>query len=132
MHARILIVEDEAIIALNLRRRLMRLGYIIVATTMSGEEAVRQAEALRPDVVLMDIRLSGQMDGIEAATQIHERFRIPVIFMSAYPNEPLLERIHRFEPVRYLSKPFSDLDVIRVLELVLRGSDPAPNGAMLL
>ena len=80
---RILIVEDERLIAIDLQRRLTRLGYTVVALAASGAEAIQEALALHPDVVLMDIRLQGDMDGVEAAQQIHASAAIPVVFMTA-------------------------------------------------
>ena len=96
--ARILIVEDERLIAIDLQRRLTRLGYTVVALAASGAEAIQQALALHPDVVLMDIRLQGNMDGVEAAQHIHASAAIPVVFMTAYVDEATQQRVqsHKF------------------------------------
>ena len=81
---RILIVEDEAIVSMDLRYKLESLGYSVPAEISSGEEAVDAASRLRPDVVLMDIRLSGDMDGIDAAARIRDQFGVPVVYLTAY------------------------------------------------
>jgi len=102
--ARILIVEDEAIVAVDIQKTLQKLGYDVPATAFSGEVALRKAEELHPDVVLMDIVLQGKMDGIEAAQQIRERFGIPSIFITGYLEE-LVDRLNILQPLLYVSKP---------------------------
>ncbi|HEY9668560.1 MAG TPA: response regulator, partial [Coleofasciculaceae cyanobacterium] len=82
----ILVVEDENIIALNLKENLESLGYIVVAIVVSGEKAIEKATQLRPDLVLMDIRLKGSIDGIEAAGQIWEHLSIPVIYVTGHSD----------------------------------------------
>jgi two-component system, response regulator PdtaR len=116
---RILIVADEQIIAVDLRRRLKRMGHVDVGIVTSGEEAIVEAQRLQPDLVLMDVRLRGSMDGIEAAQQIRAQFGIPMILLSAYTTVQSLEHIWRTVPTVYLSKPFFE-DQFRVaLEKVL-------------
>ena len=106
MHkVQVLIVEDEAIVSMDLRYKLEALGYSVPAEIRSGEEAVEAASRLRPDLVLMDIKLSGVMDGIVAAAQIRERFDIPVVYLTAYADEATLERAKVTEPFGYLLKP---------------------------
>ena len=85
--ARILIVEDEGIIAQDIRASLQELGYEVSATVATGEEAVRKAETERPDLALVDVVLQGSMDGIEAAHFIHSRFRVPIVYLTAYTDE---------------------------------------------
>jgi CheY-like chemotaxis protein len=116
---RILIVEDEQIIAVDLRRRLGRMGHVGVGIITSGEEAVVEAQRLQPDLVLMDVCLRGSMDGIEAAQQIRAQFEIPVILMSAYTTVQSLEHIWRTVPTVYLSKPFFEDQLRLALEKVL-------------
>lgn len=116
---RILIVEDEQIIAIDLRRRLERMGHVGVGVVASGEEAIVEAQRLQPDLVLMDVRLHGSMDGIEAAQQIRAQFEIPVILMSAYTTVQSLEHIWRTVPTVYLSKPFFEDQLRLALEKVL-------------
>jgi CheY-like chemotaxis protein len=123
--ARILIVEDERLIAVDLQRRLTRLGYTVVALAASGAEAVQKALALHPDVVLMDIRLQGDMDGIEAAQQIHAFVAIPVLFMTAYVDEYTQQRFRAISPWGCLYKPFTPHQVQLAVEHILLGPPPA-------
>ena len=118
--ARILIVEDEAIVAVDIKGTLKGLGYDVPAIAFSGEEALKKTEELHPDVVLMDIVLRGQMDGIEAAQQIHERFGIPSIFMTGY-SEELLERLNVLEPLLYVSKPVDINELTAAIDKALKG-----------
>jgi len=105
--ARILIVEDEAIVAIDIQKTVQKLGYEVPAIAFSGEEALRKTEELHPDVVLMNIVLKGQMDGIQAAQKIYELFGIPSIFMTGY-SEELLERLNTLQPLFYVSKPVDE------------------------
>ena len=116
---RILIVEDEAIVALDIRRQLAELGYEPAAHTMRGEDAVELAEQLRPDLVLMDIQLPGEMDGIATAQEIRERFSIPVVFLTAFAGGETLKRARLAEPYGYIIKPFEDRELRTVIEMAL-------------
>ena len=109
--ARILVVEDESIVALDIQCRLESLGYEVPATVASGEQAVEQADALRPDLVLMDIQLQGRMDGVEAADQIRQRFGILVIYLTANADHPTVQRAKVTEPFGYLIKPFEEREL---------------------
>jgi CheY-like chemotaxis protein len=122
--ARILIVEDERLIAIDLQRRLTRLGYTVVALAASGIEAVQKVLTLHPDVVLMDIRLQGDMDGVEAAQRIHASTPIPVVFMTAYVDEDTQQRMRATSPWDCLYKPFAPHQVQSVLEHVLSVHPP--------
>ncbi len=117
--SRILVVEDEALIAEDLKTTLQELRYQPVATVSTGEQAVQKAEELKPDLILMDIRLKGVMDGIEAAEQIHRRFAIPVVFLSAASNRLSVERLKITEPYGFVSKPFDPSELHRIVELAL-------------
>lgn len=101
----VLIVEDEAIVSMGLRYELESFGYSVPAEITSGEEAVDVALQLRPDLVLMDIGLSGEMDGIAAAALIRGQNKVPVIYLTAYADEATLERADLTEPYGYLVKP---------------------------
>ena len=79
--ARLLVVEDEAILAMNIENKVLQLGYQVTGVTDSGSEAIRLVDEIRPDLVLMDIKLKGKLDGVETAEQIRERFDIPVIYL---------------------------------------------------
>jgi len=116
---RILVVEDESIVALDIQDRLESLGYEVPATVASGEKAIEQAGALRPDLVLMDIHLQGQMDGVEAADQIRRRFRIPVIYLTANADHPTVERAKVTEPFGYVIKPFEERELHTSIEIAL-------------
>jgi PAS domain S-box-containing protein len=117
--ATILIVEDEAIVAADLAGMLSRLGYEISGTTGLGEEATNLARERRPDLVLMDIRLAGAMDGVEAADIIHRELDLPVIFLTAHSDKATLERAKLSEPFGYLLKPFEELGLETHIEMAL-------------
>ena len=116
----VLVVEDEAIVSMDLRYKLEALGYSVPAEIRSGEEAVEAASRLHPDVVLMDIGLSGEMDGIEAAAQIRGQFDIPVVYITAYIDDATLERAESTEPVGYLLKPFDDAKLRAIVEMAIQ------------
>ena len=117
--AQILVVEDEGIVALHLAQRLEGLGHTVPLVVGSGMEAVRQAAAVRPDLVLMDIHLQGEMDGIEAAKQIRAQGDIPVVYLTAYADEPTLQRAKITEPFGYVLKPFQTRDLQITIEMAL-------------
>ena len=116
---KILIVEDEAIIALDIQYTLENLGYRVPAVVSSGEESIEKASEIHPDLVLMDIKLSGDIDGISAAEQIYNRFRIPVVYLTAYSDEKMLEGMRRTMLFGYISKPFDEGVLKSTIEKVL-------------
>ncbi len=116
---KILIVEDEAIVAEDIHNSLQSLGYIISATVSSGEEAITKIEKDKPDLVLMDIVLKGDMDGIEVAGQIHSRFNIPVVYLTAFTDKKTIERAKLTEPFGYIVKPFEDRELHSTVEMAL-------------
>lgn len=117
--ARLIIVENEGIVAFNIQRRLEGLGYRVVANVASGEESIDAVVETNPDLVLMDIKLEGSFDGIEAATQIRDRFQIPVVYLTAYTDEETLNRAKLTEPHGYILKPFEARDLGTTIELAL-------------
>ena len=117
--AKILIVDDEVVVAEDIRRQLRALGYLVVGVVASGDEAVRLAGEHRPDLVLMDIKLKGPMDGIDAARTIQSRYGTPVIYLTAFSDEETLERARETLPLAYLIKPFVRSDLRAALELAL-------------
>jgi CheY-like chemotaxis protein len=119
VRARILVVEDERIVANDLRRRLHRLGYTVCAIAASGQEAIVQAAQTHPDIVLMDIVLQGPMDGVEAAEHIRARCHIPVIYLTAYADDHTFQRAKYSEPFGYLLKPFDTKALQTTIELTL-------------
>ena len=116
---RILIVEDEAIVARDIRQQLLQLGYDPVANIARGEEAVALAGELHPDLVLMDIHLAGKMDGIAAAQAIRERFALPVVFLAALAGDEMLNRAKLAEPFGCIIKPFEERELRTVIEVAL-------------
>src|SRR5690349_10314328 len=96
--ARIVVVEDEAIVAHSLQQTLARLGYTVPAIAATGAEAIQQASATRPDLVLMDIQLAGAMDGVAAAQEIRQRFDIPVVYLTAYSDTAIVRRVQPTAP----------------------------------
>ncbi|MGB9940128.1 response regulator [Methanosarcina sp.] len=116
---KILVVEDQTIVALNIKSRLKNLGYDVPGTVVSGEEAIREAELTNADLVLMDIMLKGDMDGIEAARIIKSRLGIPVIYLTACTDFETLERAKLTEPEGYISKPFKEEDLCENIEAAL-------------
>lgn len=116
---RILIVEDELIVARDIRQQLIELDYEPVGHTTRGEQAIRMAGELQPDLVLMDVRLAGAVDGIEAAQAIRQQHALPVVFLTAYATDDTLSRAKLAEPFGYILKPFSERDLRTALELAL-------------
>ncbi len=115
----ILVVEDEAVVARSIEKKLTRAGYTVPAVVHSGEDAISVAAATRPDLVLMDIRLWGAMDGIDAAQQIRDRHNIPVVYLTAFADEETVDRAKKTEPFGYLIKPFGERDLSLTIELAL-------------
>ncbi len=115
----ILIVEDESIVAKDIAQSLKKLGYNVIEIASSGEAAVIIAEEKKPDLVLMDIMLKGEMSGIDAANFIHEKNNIPVIFLTAYADESTLSKAKISEPYGYIIKPFKEIDLHSNIEMAL-------------
>jgi len=113
----ILIVEDEKIIAEDLKIILEKFNYTIPEVVASGEKAIQQAEELKPDLILMDIMIEGNINGLEAAKQIHNKFKIPIIFLTAYADEDILEQAAESSPFGYLIKPFEDRELRATIEM---------------
>jgi PAS domain S-box-containing protein len=110
-NAKILIVEDEAIEALDIQQRLVALGYPTPEIAHSGEEGVRLAEAMRPDLALMDIMMPGQLDGVAAAARIQAALYIPVVYLTAYADEDTFQRAKVTAPYGYIVKPFQEREL---------------------
>src|SRR5258707_15343306 len=105
--ARILVVEDDRVVARDIQHQLTRIGHTVVGVTPSGEDAVRLALESHPDLVLMDIRLEGALDGVDAAQQIRNRCQVPVVYLTASADHETLRRGRATEPLCYLAKPLS-------------------------
>jgi len=113
----ILVVEDENIVAVDIQDRLVRLGYGISGHVATGEDAVSKAAELMPDLILMDIMLKGEMDGVEAAEQIRKSTDVPVIFLTAYTDSSTLQRAKLTEPFGYILKPFEERELHSTIEM---------------
>jgi len=116
---RILIVEDERLVAQDLQRRLHRLGFTVCAIAASGPEAIAHAIQIQPDLILMDIVLHGPMDGIEAAAQIRAHAAIPIIYLTAHADDATRQRAKATEPFGYLLKPFDTRVLQTTIEMAL-------------
>ena len=117
--ARILVVEDERVVAEDTAKILRNLGYDVLAVVSSGEDAVKIAGEKLPDLVLMDIMLEGDMNGIEAAGQIFSRFGVPVMYLTAYADDEKLQRAKETEPFGYILKPFEERELYSSIEMAL-------------
>jgi two-component system, response regulator PdtaR len=116
---RILVVEDEAIVAMGIKEKLEELGHEVVDIVFNGEDAVEKAIKIEPDLILMDIVLKGNMDGIEAASEIRNRLDIPIIYLTAYSDEEILKRARMTEPYGYILKPFNNSELNANIEMAL-------------
>ena len=117
--SRLLIVEDEAIVARDIEDVLKRLGYDVCCSVSSGEEAVEKARSFLPDLILMDIFLKGEKDGIQATEEIQGRYEIPVVYLTSYADSLTLERAKCTAPYGYLLKPFQERDLKSAVEIAL-------------
>ena len=117
--AKIVVVEDERVVALHLRQQLARLGYEVPAMATKGRQALQLIATHRPDVVLMDIHIEGDLDGIDTARQIPSHLRIPVIYLTAYSEDATLERARNTKPYGYLLKPFSERELHATIQMAL-------------
>ena len=117
--AKILVVEDEKIVALDINNVLNKLGYDVPALVASGEEAVQEVKRTKPDLVLMDIFLKGAKDGIEAAEVIRHRYGTPLVFLTAYADDEILKRVKHIEPFGYILKPFQEKELYSTIEIAL-------------
>jgi len=114
---KILIVEDEIIVAKDIENTLVTLGYSVSGIVSSGDDALKHLESHRPDIVIMDIMLEGDLDGITAANNIRQQFNVPVIFLTAYSNEKTLDRAKIAKPYGFILKPFRETDLYTSIEI---------------
>lgn len=117
--ARILIVEDEHIVAMGIKRMLKGLGYTVTGVASSGEDAINKTESTFPDLVLMDIMLKGEIDGVEAAKEIKARFDVPVVYLTACSESKIVERAWKTGPLGYIVKPFDEKDLQKTIDVAL-------------
>ena len=118
--ARIMIVEDQIIIARSYKQVLELLDYSICSIALSGREAIEEAEIKQPDVILMDIALKGKMDGIEAGNKIKDLYGIPVIYLTGYSDEEFQKRAGVTHPLEYLLKPVGPQMIEKAIEWILK------------
>jgi CheY-like chemotaxis protein len=116
---RILVVEDENIVAMGIKRMLQSSGYTITGVISSGENAISKVESTVPDLVLMDVLLKGELDGIEASKEIITKFGIPVIYITACPNSKNLERTWNSGFYGFIVKPFDEIDLQKGIDFAL-------------
>lgn len=128
---RILVVEDEFIIAEDIKEKLIGFGYEVVDTVGSGREAIDLAKRKQPDLILMDIKLQGRMDGIETASEIWGRYDIPVIFLTSFSDLRTLQRAKMAEPFGYVVKPFHDSNLRSTIEIALHKASIKDSGRTL-
>lgn len=116
---KILVVEDESIIALNIKKKLKSFGYTVPAIVSTAEDAIKMTEITFPDLILMDVMLKGEMDGVRAIEEIRKKFDIPVIYLTAYSDDEVLERAKLTQPYGYIVKPFKANDLRTNIEIAL-------------
>jgi len=116
---KIMVVEDEWVVADQLCRDLKDLGYTVCSVASTGYEAIRKVEADRPDLILMDIVLKGRMDGIETAGRINSQFNIPMLYLTAYTNQEYIERAKETTPFGYLVKPYNQKELLANIEMAI-------------
>ncbi|GAB2566672.1 LytR/AlgR family response regulator transcription factor [Spirosoma areae] len=137
---KLLIVEDDMLIAAKTSLQLTRLGYEVTAIVPRGEEAIRQAAENRPDIILLDIHLKGTLDGIETAHQLNQLAPIPIIYVTANSDEATFNRARETRPYAFITKPIRSLDLQRAIELTISRmadehhatADPAPDAPFVL
>ncbi|MBF0515946.1 MAG: response regulator [Nitrospirae bacterium] len=117
--ARILVVEDETIVAMNLKDKLLELGFTVTAVVSTGDDAINKVEEDAPDLILMDIVLKGELDGIKTASIIHSRLDIPIIYLTAFSDNNTLSRAKHTTPYGYILKPFEERELYINIEFAL-------------
>ncbi len=117
---KILVVEDENIVVLDIKNKLKTMGFNVLPVISSGEEAIEMAHEHEPDLILMDIMLDGKIDGIEAAQEIVKTLKIPVIYLTANTNERILERTRQIGSCSYIIKPFYEKELENTINTLLK------------
>lgn len=115
----VLVVEDESIVSKDIQNSLIKLGYGVAGSASTGEKAIELASNTQPDIILMDIMLKGEMNGIQAAEQIRNQLRIPIIFLTAYADSATLSKAKVAEPYGYIIKPFKEIDLHTSIEMAI-------------
>jgi two-component system, response regulator PdtaR len=125
--SRILLCEDEYIVAKDIETSLKNLGYYIAGVVHSGEEAIKKAEETFPDLILMDILLKGHLNGIEATGQIKQKLDIPVIYLTAYSDQNTIAKAKQTHPEGYILKPFEERELHTAIEMALNNHKKKSN-----
>lgn len=120
---KILVVEDEHIVAMGIKRMLKSLGYQVTGIASTGEDAIRKAESTFPDLVLMDIMLKGKLEGLKAAEEIKNRFGTPVIYTTACSDKKIREQAEKTGAFGYITKPFDENDLADSIETALKNHE---------
>ena len=115
-----MVVEDEGVVSIDIRNILKNAGYSIAAVAFQGDEAVEKAEMAAPDLILMDIGLKGEIDGIEAAKRIRDRFQIPVVFLTGFADEVTMAKAREVNPSGFIIKPINEEELKKTLDDILR------------
>lgn len=115
---RVMVVEDESLIAIDLKMSLKALGFEVSDVVSSGEAAIASAHNEPPDLILMDIHLQGTLDGIDAAIQIQAKNSIPIVFMSAYTDSTTMERLNNTKPAGFIPKPLNNYDILNTINSI--------------
>jgi two-component system, response regulator PdtaR len=119
LNSKILIVENERLVADDIKHLLEDLGYDVVGISGDGADALKKTDEIKPDLILMDIILTGDVDGIETAQQINELYSIPFIYLTAYYDDEILERASLTQPAGYITKPFSSVGLHAAIQMAL-------------
>ncbi len=116
---KILVVEDEAIIAMDIQSMLSRMGYVDSEVVFSGEESIEKVAARRPHLVLMDIKLKGHINGLEAAKQIYHEYRVPVVYITAFGDESTIQKAEGPDRSGFITKPFEEVELQNTIQQAL-------------
>ena len=119
LNSKVLIVENERIIANDIKQRLEELGYNVIGISGTGKDALKIIHETNPDLILMDVVITGEMDGIETAKQINKLYSIPFIYLTAYYDDEILEQASLTEPAGYITKPFSNIGLHAAIQMAL-------------
>jgi DNA-binding NarL/FixJ family response regulator len=118
--AKILLIEDEAVVALEVQTRLLQMGYDVAGICNTGEDAIARAVEIKPDILVTDIMLAGKINGIEAARQIRAKYGTAVIYITAYSDDATLRQAASTEPCGYIVKPYDPRTLRATIELAIR------------
>jgi CheY-like chemotaxis protein len=118
--ANIMVVEDEGVVSIDIRNMLQKAGYGIAAVAFKGEEAIIKAEQSTPDLILMDIGLKGEIDGIETAKRIRDKFQIPVVFLTGFADDVTMAKAREVNPSGFIIKPINEAELNKTLDTILK------------